>query len=65
MPSYLNLKLREPLAFEQYPNGATVWDITLNFQLVDDELARINERVTALELAGGGSSGGTIDAGTF
>ena len=65
MASYLNLRLREPLAYEQYENGATGWDITLNFQLVDEELQRMNARLTQVELTVGNNAGGTVDAGTF
>jgi hypothetical protein len=68
MASYLNLRLREPFAYEKYEDGAIGWDITLNLQTVDDEARRVNGRLTAVEeavAALGGSTGSTIDAGTF
>lgn len=67
MASFLNLRLRDPLAYEQYQDGSTVWDITLNFQAVDTELKRADARLTAVEDAVStlGGSPGVVDAGTF
>jgi hypothetical protein len=61
---YLNLRLREPDAYETMPNGGISWDMGINFQTVDAECSRTNDRLKVLE-AQSGNAGGAIDVGTF